>query len=67
MRKYQANSKNKKLFELMDKLDECLEEMDYYAIGKRASNRLDKIESNAKEIEKVANEIQMQVQLMRRK
>lgn len=67
MRKYQANSKNKKLFELMDKLIEHNEEMEYYAIGRRASNRLDKIESNAKEVEKVAIEIQKQVQLMRRK
>lgn len=67
MRKYQANSKNKELFNLMDKLDEHREEMEYFAIGRRSSNRLDKIESNAKEIEKVVQEIQKQVQSMRRK
>lgn len=67
LRKYQANSKNKKLFELMDKLIEHQEEMEYYAIGRRTSNRLDKVDSNAREIEKVAIEIQKQVQSMRRK
>ncbi|MBM7598164.1 hypothetical protein JOC34_000521 [Virgibacillus halotolerans] len=67
MHQYQANTKNKKMFELIDKLDEHKEEMEYYAIGRRPSNRLDKIESNAIEIEKIASEIQNQVKSMRRK
>ncbi|GIN22612.1 hypothetical protein [Siminovitchia fordii] len=67
MRKFQVNSKNKKLFEMMNSLHEHKEEMDYYAIDRRRNNRLDKIEYNAIEIEKIAIEIQKQVQSIRRK
>lgn len=57
---------SKRLFELMDQLHECKENMEYQVIKVR-SNRLDHIEKNAIEIEKVAIELQKLVKEMRRK
>lgn len=66
MNRYQPNEKSKELFELLDKLDQCNEDILYHAT-KMKSKRLDHIERNAIEIEKLAKEIQRQVQSMRRK
>jgi uncharacterized protein Yka (UPF0111/DUF47 family) len=60
------SSKSKRLFELMDKLHECKEDIDYSVVKSR-SNRLDKVEKNAKEIEAIAIEMQQLVAEMRRK
>lgn len=60
------NSKSKRLFELMDKLHECKEDIDYSVVKSR-SNRLDKVEKNAIEIETIAIEMQQLVAEMRRK
>ncbi|WP_339148387.1 hypothetical protein [Sutcliffiella sp. BMC8] len=59
-------SKSKRLFELMDRLHECKEDIDYNVVKSR-SNRLDKVEKNAKEIEIIAVEMQKLVAEMRRK
>jgi uncharacterized protein Yka (UPF0111/DUF47 family) len=59
-------SKSKRLFELMDKLHDCKENMAYQVIHVR-SNRLDHVEKNAKEIENIAIELQKLVKEMRRK
>ncbi|APC50374.1 hypothetical protein BME96_19010 (plasmid) [Virgibacillus halodenitrificans] len=62
-----ANKKNRELFSLIDELHEHKEELEYHAIGRRRSDRLNKIEENATKIEKIAIEIQKQVSTMRRK
>ena len=54
------------LFDLMDRLAECKEDIDYQVILVR-KNRLDHVEQNAKEIEKIAIEMQKLVQKMRRR
>ncbi|MBW8350755.1 hypothetical protein K0H71_15065 [Bacillus sp. IITD106] len=59
-------SKSERLFHLMDKLHECKENMEYQVIHIR-SNRLNHVEKNAKEIEKIAIELQELVKEMRRK
>lgn len=65
MSRVRITSKSKRLFELMDKLHECKEDMEYQVIKSR-SNRLDSVEKNAKEIEIIAIEMQKLVQEMRR-
>jgi hypothetical protein len=65
LRTYQPSKKNKRLYELLDKLNECNEEINYHAIRKN-SNRLDHIEKNAIEVEKFAREIQEAIKTMRR-
>lgn len=62
-----VNKNNRILFELMDRLDDHKEDLEYHAIGRRHSDRLNKIEENAIEIGKIAVEIQKQVSYMRRK
>jgi hypothetical protein len=57
---------SKRLFELMDRLHECKEDMEHQVIKVR-SNRLDHVEKNAKEIEKIGIELQNLVKEMRRK
>ena len=59
-----TTKKSKKLFELMDRLHSCKENMEYKVTHVR-SNRLDHIEKNAKEIEKIAIELQELVKEMR--
>ncbi|MBD1379104.1 hypothetical protein [Metabacillus arenae] len=66
MKPYQPNKKNSELFEMVDRINECNEELNYFATRDK-SKRLDHIESNAKQIEKIAIEIQKQVKSMRRK
>ncbi|PJN92055.1 hypothetical protein [Bacillus sp. mrc49] len=61
-----AKQKSKQLFDLMDKLHECKEDMEYQVVHVR-SNRLNHVEKNAKEIEKIAIELQELVKEMRRK
>lgn len=65
LRRYHPNKKNTQLFELMDKLNECNEEINYHAI-RRKTNRLNHIEKNAIEIEKLAREIHEIVKTMRK-
>ena len=57
---------NEKLFKLIDKLNECNEEVIYHGT-KQKPKRLDHIEKNAVEIEKIAKEMQELVKKMRRK
>ena len=57
---------SKRLYELMDKLHACKENMDYQVIHVR-SKRLDHVEKNAIEIERIAIELQELVKEMRRK
>ncbi|WP_028982770.1 hypothetical protein [Sporolactobacillus terrae] len=66
MRAYQANTKSKELYKLMDELDECKEDMKYHAIHKK-SKRLDYIEKNAKRIKQIAISMQKKIEEMRRK
>lgn len=54
------------MFELMDRLHDCQEDMDYHIIVKK-TNRLHYLEKNAIEIEKIAIEMQQLVKEMRRK
>ena len=65
MGRKRVTSKSKRLFELMDNLHECKEDMEYHVIKSR-SNRLDNVEKNAKEIEAIAIEMQKLVKEMRR-
>lgn len=60
------NANSKRLYHLMDKLHDCKENMDYQVIQVR-SNRLDQVNKYAKEIEKIAVEMQNLVKEMRRK
>ncbi len=57
---------SKRLYKLMDKLHKCKEDMDYQVIHVR-TNRLNHVEKNAIEIEKIAIELQELVKEMRRK
>lgn len=57
---------SKRLYQLMDKLHECKENIDYQVIHVR-TNRLDHVEKNAIEIERIAIELQYLVKEMRRK
>ncbi|PLR70569.1 hypothetical protein CYJ37_23860 [Bacillus sp. UMB0728] len=66
MRTYRPDKKNTELFRLMDKLHECNEEISFYGIG-RKHKRLDQIEKNAIEVEKIAYEMQELIKTMRRK
>lgn len=66
------SQKNKELFELMDKLHEHKEQLEYYAIKRTKSgnlqpNRLDRLEKHALEIYLVSNEIISHVRSMRRR
>ena len=66
MKKYVPNKKNTELFKLMDRLHECNEEINYYGIGSK-SKRLDHLEKNAIEVERIAKEMRELVKSMRRK
>lgn len=66
LRTYKPDKKNTELFHLMDRLHECNEEISYYGIRNK-SKRLDHIEKNAIEIEKIGREMQELINSMRRK
>lgn len=63
-RKYTKNSI--RLFDLMDELDKCKNDMEHQVVHVR-SNRLESVERNAIEIEKIGVELQNLVKEMRRK
>jgi len=66
MRAFSSTSKSKRLYELMDELNICKEDIDYQVIHVR-HNRLDHVEKNAIKIEQIAREMQELVKTMRRK
>lgn len=57
--------KSVRLFNLMDELEKCMNDMEYQVIKVR-SNRLDHVERNAIEIERIGIELQKLVESMRR-
>ena len=54
-----------RMFELMDELNDCQEDMTYHIIVKK-TNRLHYLEKNAVKIEKIAIEMQQLVKEMQR-
>ena len=63
---YRPNKKNTELFDTLDQLNECNEEILYHATNHKAK-RLDQIEKNAILMEQLAKKAQEQVKAMRRK
>ena len=63
-RKYTKNSI--RLFDLMDELEKCKNDMEHQVVHVQ-SNRLESVERNAIEIERIGIELQNLVKEMRRK
>jgi Na+/phosphate symporter len=63
----QFSEKNKRLFKMVDEVEECSEEITYYASRINSKERLDNIVDYASKLESVAREIQEHVKTMRRK
>lgn len=65
-RRRRYTEKSVRLFNLMDELEKCMNDMEYQVIKVR-SNRLDHVERNAIEIERIGIELQKLVNEMRRR
>ena len=59
------NKNSLRMFELIDRLHDCQEDMDYHIIVKK-TNRLHYLEKNAVKIEKIAIKMQQLVKEMQR-
>ena len=66
MKRRKHTEKSVRLFDLMDELEKCKNDMEHQVIHVR-SNRLDHVERNAIEIERIAIELQKLVKEMRRR
>lgn len=64
---YKPTAKSKKLFSLLDRLQEQSGVVIHDAIVKRKKNKLDIVENGAKEVEQIAIEMQELIKSMRKK